>query len=194
MSPISSSRLYSKIRKEALANKYERIFDTIKFNQQLADIRSELEQKAVMQRNRIGDLTGEMNHLLETFTRQSLKVNGLPVMKTELTSEQLDAIFLTDGSSTFSGKTGKTRLEAFKWPFLIQRMEFQAEHDEFEKLCDRAVKEINANNSPSPETIGYLLKQTDAIDEKLDSLPLSDSPNVRSVETKWPQGGKDIHS
>ncbi len=180
----------SKIRKEALANKYEHIFDIIKFNQQLADIRSELEQKAVMKHTRIGDLTGEMNHLLETFTRQSLKATNIPVMKTELTSEQLDAIFLTDGSNTFSGKTGKTRLESFKWPFLIQRKEFQAERGEFEKLCDQAVKEINENNSPSPETIGDLLKQTDAIDKTLDSLPLSDSPNVRAVENKWRKEAK----
>ena len=87
-------------------------------------------------------------------------------MKTELTPEQLDAIFLTDGSNTFSGKTGKTRLEAFKWPFMIQRKEFQQERDEFEVLCDQAVKEINANGSPSPETIGDLLKQVDAIDDE----------------------------
>jgi hypothetical protein len=180
----------NEIRREALENKYERIVDIIKFNQQLADIRGELEQKAVMKHTRIGDLTGEMNQLLETFTRQSLKASGLPVMKTELTSEQLDAIFLTDGSNTFSGKTGKTRLEAFKWPFLIQRKEFQQERDTFEKLCDDAVKEINDNNSPSPETIGDLLKQADAIDKKLDSLPLSDSPNVCAVENKWRKEAK----
>ena len=52
-------------------------------------------------------------------------------------------------------------------------------------LCGQAVNEINANSTPSPETIGDLLKQTDAIDKKLDGLPVSDSENVRAVETKW---------
>ena len=182
----------NEMRKEVLDNKYERTFDIIRFNQQLADIREQLEHKVVMQHTRIGDLTGGMNHLLEAFTRQSLTASGIPAMKTELTSEQLDAIFLTDGSNTFSGKTGKTRLEAFKWPFLIQRKDFQQERDDFDRLCDEAVKEIDANKSPSPETIGDLLKQADAIDKKLDALPLSDSQNVRAVENKWRKEAKDF--
>lgn len=180
----------NEIRKEALEDKFDRTFDIIKFNQQLADIRGGLEHKAVIQHTRIGNLTDEMNHLLEITARQSLNATAIPAMKTELTPEQLDAIFLTDGSNTFSGKTGKTRLEAFKWPFVIQRKEFERERDAFEKTCDQAVKEIDANNSPSPETIGDLLKQADAIDKKLDSLPLSDSQNVRAVETKWRKEAK----
>ena len=180
----------NEMRKEALENKYDRTFDIIRFNQELADIRGELEQKAVMQRTRIGDPTNEMNSLLEKFARQSITVAGIPAMQTELSPEQLDAIFLTDGSNTFSGKTGKTRLEAFKWPFLIQRKEFQEERDEFETQCDMAIKEINTNGSPSPETISDLLKQLDAIDTKLDGLPLSDSQNVRAVETKWRKEAK----
>ena len=99
---------------------------------------------------------------------------------------------LTDGSNTFSGKTGKTRLEVFKLPFLIQREEFQHEREECERLCDEAVKEIDANNSPTPETIGDLLKQVDAIDKKLDAFPLSDSTNVRAVENKWRKEAKDF--
>jgi hypothetical protein len=180
----------NEMRKEALENKFDRTFDIIRFNQQLTDIRGELEQNAIKQRTRIGDPTNDMNRLLEAFARQSLKVSGIPVMKTELTPEQLDAIFLTDGSNTFSGKTGKTRLEAFKWPFVIQRKEFQQERDQFERLCDQAIKEIDVDNSPSPETISDLLKQADAIDGRLDSLPLSDSQNVRAVETKWRKEAK----
>ena len=180
----------NKIQKEALENKFERTFDIIRFNQQLADIRSELEQKGIMQRTRIGDTTDEMNSLLEKFARRSITVAGIPAMKTELSSEQLDAIFLTDGANTFSGKTGKTRLEAFKWPFVIQRKEFQQERNDFDASCDQALKEINEKGSPSPETISDLLKQADAIDQKLDSLPLSDSQNVRAVEIKWRKEAK----
>jgi hypothetical protein len=182
----------NKMHKEALENKYERIFDIIRFNQQLADIRSEMEQQAVMKHNRIGDLTDEMNHLLEQFARQSLKAANVPAMKTELSSEQLDSIFLTDGSNIFSGKTGKTRLEAFKWPFMIQRKEFQQERKDFDIACDQAVKEINEDGSPSPEVISDLLKQLDAIDQKLDGLSLSDSANVRAVETKWRKEAKSF--
>lgn len=180
----------NEMRTEVLEDKFDRTFDIIRFNQQLADLRGELEKKAILQRTRIGDPTNEMNSLLEAFTRQSLKATDILAMRTELTSEQLDAIFLTDGSNIFSGKTGKTRLEAFQWPFVIQRKEFQHERDEFESLCDQAIKEINANKSPSPETISDLLKQADAIDQKLDSLPLSDSQNVRVVETKWRKEAK----
>ena len=105
------------IRKEAQEDKFNRTFDVILFNQQLADIRSELEQKAIAHRTRIGDPTNEMNSLLEKFARQSINANGIAAMKTELSAEQLDSIFLTDGSNTFSGKTGKTRLEAFSGRF-----------------------------------------------------------------------------
>ena len=51
--------------KGTLESKFEHTFDVIRFNQQLADIRSELEQKALMRRTRIGDPTEEMNSLLE---------------------------------------------------------------------------------------------------------------------------------
>ncbi len=176
--------------KGTLETKYGTTFDVIRFNQQLAEIRSELEQKAVMQRTRVGDLTDEMNSLLEKFARQSINANGIPAMKTELTPEQLDAIFLTDGSNTFSGKTGKTKLEAFKWPFLIQRKEFQDERNEFDAQCSQAVKEINANGTASPETIMALLKKVEAIDNTLDTLPLSDNPSIRSVEAKWHKEAK----
>jgi hypothetical protein len=182
----------NKIQKEALENKFDRTFDIIRFNQQLADIRGELEQTAIIQHSRVGDLTDEMNSLLEAFTRQSFKAADIPAMKTELSPEQIDALFLTDGSNTFSGKTGKTRLEAFKWPFMIQRKEFQQERNDFDVSCDQAVKEVNENGSPSPETIGDLLKQLDAIDKGLDALPLSDSLNVRVVETKWRKEAKSF--
>ena len=99
-------------------------------------------------------------------------------MKTELTPEQLDAIFLTDGANTFSGKTGKTKLEAFQWPFLIQRKDFQEERAIFDAQCDKVVKDIDANGSPSPETIMDLLEKAAAIGKKIDAIPLSDHANV----------------
>ena len=68
----------NEMRKEALENKFDRTFDIIRFNQQLADIRGELEQKAVMQRTRIGDPTNEMNSLLEKFARQSINAAESP--------------------------------------------------------------------------------------------------------------------
>jgi hypothetical protein len=43
----------NKIGSEALANKFNYTFDIIRFNQQLADVRSELERNAIKQRTRI---------------------------------------------------------------------------------------------------------------------------------------------
>ena len=180
----------NEMRKEALQGKFKRTFDVIRFNQELADIRSELEHKALMQRTRVGDPTDEMNSLLEKFAHRSINANGISAMKTELTPEQLDAIFLTDGSNTFSGKTGKTRLEAFKWPFLIQGKEFKEERDAFDVQCDEAVREINAHGSPSPETVIDLLKMVATVGSKVDTLPLSDNPSIRAVETKWRREAK----
>jgi hypothetical protein len=176
--------------KGTLETKFERTFDVIRFNQQLADIRSALEHKATMQRTRVGDPTEEMNSLLEKFARQSIDASRYLAMKTELSPEQLDAIFLTDGSNTFSGKTGKTKLEAFKWPFLIKGKDFKDERDQFERQCEKAIEEINTNGSVTPETIVDLLKKAEAIGKKLDSLPMSDSASIRSVETKWRKEAK----
>jgi hypothetical protein len=173
-----------------LETKFEHKFDVIRFNQQLADIRRELEQKALMQRTRIGDPTDEMNSLLEKFARQSINANRISAMKTELTAEQLDAIFLTDGANTFSGKTGKTKLEAFKWPFLLRGKDFQEERDAFDAQCDKVVKEIDTNGCPSPETIMELLERASAITKKIDALPLSDNPDVRAIEGKWRREAK----
>ncbi len=176
--------------KGTLETKYERTFDVIRFNQQLADVREELESKAVMHRTRVGDPTGDMNSLLEKFARQSIQADRISAMKTELTPEQIDALFLTDGSNVFSGKTGKTKLEAFKWPFFIQRKEFEEERDAFEAVSNQAVKEIDAGGSLSPETVLDLLKKVAAIEEKVDAVPLSEYASVRSMETKWRKEAK----
>jgi hypothetical protein len=176
--------------KGTLETKYQRTFDVIRFNQQLADVREELEQKAVMHRTRVGDPTGDMNSLLEKFARQSIQADHISAMKTELTAEQLDALFLTDGSNVFSGKTGKTKLEAFKWPFFIQRKEFEEDRNAFEAVCNQAVKETDAGGSLSPETVLDLLKKVAAIEEKLDAVPLSEYASVRTMETKWRKEAK----
>jgi hypothetical protein len=85
--------------------------------------------------------------LLEKFARKSINANGISVMQTELTAEQLDAIFLTDEANTFSGKTGKTKLEAFSWPFLLRGKDFQEEREAFDVQCDKVVQEIKINGS-----------------------------------------------
>lgn len=188
---VSHKRMITRNKtKGTLESKFGRTFDVISFNQQLADIRSELEQKALMQRTRIGDPTTEMNALLEKFARQSIDVSRISAMKTELTSEQLDAMFMTDGANTFSGKTGKTKLEAFRWPFLIQRKDFQEERDAFDVQCNKVVEEIDSNGSPSPEAIVDLLEKAAAIEKKIDAIPMSENRNVRSVESKWQKEAK----
>jgi hypothetical protein len=171
-------------------SKFERKFDLIQFNQQLADIRGELETKTAMKRTRVGDPTNDMNAFLEKFARQPVKADRALAMTSELTAEQLDAIFLTNGSNIFSGKTGKTRLEAFKWPFFIQKEEFQQERSAFDAECSGAAKEINSKGAASPETITSLLKMVAAIESKLDAMPTSDNPNIRAVETKWRRESK----
>ena len=60
-----------------------------------------------MQRTRIGDPTDEMNSLLEKFARQSINVRTKARNENGTHPGQLDAIFLTDGLNTFSGKTAR---------------------------------------------------------------------------------------
>ena len=176
--------------KGTLETRYQHTFDVIRFNQQLADIREELEQKAVMHRTRVGDPTSEMNSLLEQFARQHIQAERISAMRTELTPEQIDSLFLTDGSNVFSCKTGKTKLQAFKWPFFLQRKEFEEERRTLEAVCNQAVKETGAGGSLSPETVLQLLKDVAAIEEKVDAIPLSDHASVRSMETKWRREAK----
>jgi hypothetical protein len=180
----------NQLQKEALENKFNRTFDIIKFNQQLTEIRNELEHNAVMQHTRIGDPTEQMNYLLEKITQKSFNVNSVSAMKTELSPEQLDAIYLNDGSNTFSAKTGKIRIENFRWPFWIQRKEFKEERDNFETICDKVVKEVAANNSPTPETVIELLKMVDKIDKKIDEIPMSEDTEMRLIENKWRKEAK----
>jgi len=178
------------IRNEALQDNFDRMFNRIAFHQQLSAIRDDLQRNAVMKRTRVGDPTEAMNDCLERLSRRSFDLGTIPAAKTELSAEQIDAIYLTDGYNTFSAKTGKTRLEAFKWPFLIQRKEFQEQRQQFEELCDQALKEIDASGSPSPETVTGLLGMVDSINRTLDALPLSDSADIQAVEMRWRKEAK----
>jgi hypothetical protein len=106
-------------------------------------------------------------------------------MSVELSQDQLDSICLTDGSNTFSAKTGKTRLETFKWPFFIRREELDQERSEFEVLCSQAIKEIDESGSLSPQTVLALARKAAAVEGRVDSIPLSEAASVRAMETKW---------
>lgn len=173
------------VQKEALESKYGRAIDLIRFNQELADIRAELQRNGIMQRTRNGDPTRDMNRILEQLAHQPVEAKSFPSLTTELSPEQLDSVYLTDGSSIFSARTGKTMLETFRWPFYLQQQDFGQEREAFELLCDQAIQEMGAKGAPSPDTIMSLLKSLDTIGTKINSIVLSDSPDIHAVETKW---------
>jgi hypothetical protein len=169
----------------------EMVFDSIKFNQQLLEIRRELELKAAMEHPGTGDPTNEMNLLLKKFTQNSFDKNAIAAMKTELSPEQLQAIRLSDGTNTFTAVAGKTKLETLKWPFLIQKTEFKEDREEFEKLYAQAKKESDDNKNPSPETIVSLLEKEAEIEKKVETIKLSTKTDLPATETKWRSEAKN---
>ncbi len=175
----------NQMSQEAFENSFTRAFDSIRFHQQLAEIRSSMQQNAAMRRTSVGDPTDDMNLLLAKFSERPLDPSALPVLKTELSPEQLDAIYMTDGANVFSARTGRSRIESFKWPFFLQRQEFREGRHAFEVVSDKAVQEIRSKGSPSPETILDLLAQLGKIEEAISSCPLPENASTRSVEMKW---------
>jgi hypothetical protein len=181
----------NQMQKERMDQKYEMIFNGIKFNEQLLEIRRELELKGAMDHPGTGDLTDEMNLLLKKFTQSSFDKNAIAAMKIELSPEQLQAIYLSDGSNTFSAMAGKTKLETFSWPFILKMKEFDGDRAEFEKLYAQAMKESDENKNPSPETIIRLLEKKAEIDKKVDSIKLSITEDLRTTEMKWRSEAKN---
>jgi hypothetical protein len=181
----------NQMEKERREHQFEMIFDSIKFNQQLADIRKELELKIAMEHPGTGDLTDEMNLLLKNFTQNSFDKNTNAAMKTELSPEQLQAICLSDGSNTFTGTGGRTRLDTFSWPFILKMKVFDADRAEFEELYQKAMKEIEENKNPSPETVIRLLEKKSDIEKKVDSIKLSSKADLQTTEMKWRSEAKN---
>lgn len=182
----------NQMQRDAARNTYDRTFDVIRFREQIGDIRSQLQQRALAQQGRVGNPTDQMNFMLEKFSQPSYGVKNAAALATELSPEQLDAIYLTNGANTFSARTGKTRLEGFRWPFFLQREAFAEERTAFDAACDTAIKQINTSRSPSPDTILAMLKILSEMNGKVDALPLSDSADVRNVETKWRKEAKEF--
>lgn len=175
----------NQMQTEHREHEFSEKFDHIKFNQQLAEIRSQLEIKAAMEHKGIGNLSDEMNLLLEKFTQSSFNKYNVAAMQTELSPEQLQAIYLTDGSNVFSAVGGKTHVEQLVWPYLMEMAAFDADRQEFEKLYGQAMEESAEKGRPRPETVIALLEKKSDLERLIATIKLSSKADLQRTETKW---------
>ena len=128
-----------------------------------------------MEHRGTGDLTGQMNLLLEKFTQSSFDKYSVTAMRTDLSSEQLQAICLTDGSNHFYGDGGENAARKTEMAVPDTNACFQGRKCGIRKaFYDQAMQETGDNGTPSPDTVVAPLEKKTDIEQLVTGFTLSD--------------------